>query len=153
MKVVVSVVLALLLLGCSQNTPPPNKPDDTLADTEPYTEPSAPKRSDFVSRSTAEDYHVGVLRYRQSLINYHYRLTEYINQLGLSEGLLNSNNQPCTFPYTWEPIVLPATPEPITRDPVLVNQLLSLYIRDIRRQVYQTNQRYAPCVKSYVRQE
>jgi hypothetical protein len=146
MKVAVSVLLAWMLVGCSQDVPQ-HKPDDTLADIEPYTEPAAPRRSDFVSRDLSSDYHVGILRYRQSLINYQYRLSEYINQLGLSEGLLTSTGLPCTFPYTWEPINLPSTPEPITRDPVLVNQLLSGYIRDLRRQVYQVNQRYAPCVK------
>lgn len=145
MKVAVSVFLALLVTGCTQDAPPSRQveQDNTFTG----IEPAAPKRSDYVSNDVAEDYHVGVLRYRQSLINYHYRLMEYINQLGFSEGLLNSSNQPCTFPYTWEPIALPSTPEPITRDPVLVNQLLSVYIRDIRRQVNATNQRYAPCVK------
>lgn len=146
MKHVASVVLTLLLVGCADDIPP-QQLNDARADTEHYTEPSPPKRSDYVSRDVAEDYHVGVLRYRQSLINYHYRLTEYINQLGLSEGLLTATGQPCTFPYTWEPIVLPVTPEAITRDPVLVNQLLSAYIRDLRRQISAVNQRYAPCVK------
>jgi len=142
-------LLAVLLVGCNSMGEPAeeHKPDDSLADIEPYTEPTLPKRSDYVQRSTSEDYHVGMLRYRQSLINYHYRLTEYINQLGVTEGLLTSTGHTCSFPYTWQPIVMPNTPEPITQDPMLVNQILAIHVRELRRLINAANERYAPCVK------
>jgi hypothetical protein len=109
--------------------------------------PAAPSQSDYVSNRTSEEYHIGMLRYRQSLIEYQRRLSEYIDRITLAEGFRDQFGKPCTFPYSWEPIELPDSPAPVTRDPELVNQLLSGHVRDIRRIIAGVNREYAPCVK------
>lgn len=136
------VVACSLMLGCADRD---MVPDDV--DMESIHAPSAPKKTDYVATTVSADYRTGMWMYRQSLIAYVGRLTEYINVISDTEGFTDWQGNPCRFPYAWSPIVLPETPAPITTDPEVVNGILANHVRELRRLIRDTNARYAPCVK------
>lgn len=129
-----------LVLGC---VPRDRVPDDTEA----VHAPTAPNKSDYVKPAVAADYRTGMWMYRQSLIAYVGRLTDYINEIALVEGFDDGRGNICRFPFEWTPITLPDTPPPTTTDPVVVNGILATHIRELRRLIKDTNAKYAHCVK------
>lgn len=148
-KVVGVVLCSFLLSGCMgiYDKPAVDLHASDIKNSMNLPTPAAPNQSDYVSKGTSDDYHIGMLRYRQSLINYQRRLADYIDQITIAEGFRDQFGKPCTFPYDWEPIEMPDTPAPITTDPRLVNQLLTNHVRDLRRIIAGVNREYAPCVK------
>ena len=136
-----TVVIGSLLVGCA---PDPTRSVNTVDIT---NEPQAPRKSDYVNSKAASNYRYGMWLYRQSLIAYIGRLTDYVNQISLSEGYMEGKGKLCIFPYVWQPIVLPDTPAPVTRDPEVVNAILANHVRELRKLIRDTNARYGDCVK------
>lgn len=141
---VLGVVCSLLLMGCSEK---PVIHEDQSTVSMNSSAPTTPNINNFVSPRTSLDYHTGMLRYRDALLRYQLLLTRYIEDITISEGFVNVKGQSCVLPFGWTPMVLPATPEPISTDHSVVTSLLVAHIRALRDIINSKNKEYLPCVK------
>lgn len=130
---------SLVLVGCGVNTMP----------TDPQAIDRVPVREDYVNSRQAQNYHNGMINYRNALLAFRFRLDAYIEELSFREGLVNRNNSLCQLPYQWRPMVLPEPPSSRSKDPAVAIELMMTHIHALRAVIVQKNREYAPCVKSY----